>query len=146
VSDSISANDADPRRGPFLDLLGMTAGSTEPGRVQVVYRVGADHLRTQGIAHGGAIATLMDTALGLAASTRAPSGLDVVTAQMNVHFIRPAWSGERLVANAEVRHSGRRTAVASGEIRTDDGTLVATGSATLMFVPVRDLAKTEVKS
>lgn len=143
VPDPISANDHDPRRGPFLDLLGMTAESHEPGRVRIAYRVGPGHLRTRGIAHGGAIATLMDTALGLAASTKAPAGLDVVTAQINVNFIRPAWSGERLVAEAEVRHSGRRTAVASGEIRTESGALVATGSATLMYVPASDLDKTE---
>ena len=141
-----SAIDADPRRGPFLHLLGMTAQPIEPGRVRILYRVGADHLRTRGIAHGGAIATLMDTALGLAASTKAPAGLDVVTAQLNVNFIRPAWEGESLVAEAEIRHSGRRTAVASGEIRTDRGTLVATGTATLMFVLPHDLAKAETQS
>lgn len=136
-------NDADPRRGPFLDLLGMRASSVEPGRVVVHYEVGGDHLRTRGIAHGGVIATLMDTSLGLAASTRAPEGLDVVTAQINVNFIRPAWAGERLEAVAEVRHSGRKTAVASGEVRTESGTLVATGSATFVYIPAPDLNRTD---
>ena len=59
----------------------------------------------------------------------------MVTAQINVNFIRPAWSGERLEATAEVKHAGRKTAVATGEIRTEGGSLVATGSATLMYVP-----------
>ena len=49
----------------------MQARSVDPGHVTVRYAVGPDHLRTGGIAHGGIIATLMDTALGLAASTKA---------------------------------------------------------------------------
>ena len=133
----------DERRGPLLKLLGMQATSVEPGRVTVRYEVGPDHLRTGGIAHGGVVATLMDTALGLAASTKAPDGLDVVTAQINVNFIRPAWLGERLTATAQVQHSGRKTAVATGQIHTEDGALVATGSATLVYLGARDLTKSE---
>lgn len=130
------------RRGPFLKHLGMQATAIEPGHVSVRYEVGPDHLRTGGIAHGGIIATLMDTALGLAASTMAPAGFDLVTAQLNVNLIRPAWLGEALVASAEVQHSGRKTAVATGQIHTEDGSLVATGSATLVYIPPRDLVKT----
>jgi uncharacterized protein (TIGR00369 family) len=78
----------------------------------------------------------MDTALGWAAGSRAPTGLDVVTAQLNVNFIRPARPGEILIAWGEVQHAGRRTAVARGEIQTADGALVATGSATLMYVQI----------
>lgn len=136
-------SDADPRRGPLLELLGMHATTIEPGRVEVHYRVGPDHLRTRGIVHGGIIATLMDTSLGLAAATKAPSGLDVVTAQINVNFIRPGWKGELLQASAEVQHSGRKTAVVTGEIRTEGGSLVATGSATMIYVPAQDLSKTD---
>jgi uncharacterized protein (TIGR00369 family) len=92
------------------------------------------------------IATLMDTSLGLAAAHHAAEGLDVVTAQINVNFIRPAWSGEVLQATAEIRHAGRKTAVATGEIRTENGELVATGSATLIYVPAPDLVKGDPKS
>ena len=141
MTQSPSPLDSDPRRGPLLDLLNMRSESVSPGRSRIVYEVGAEHLRSRGIAHGGIIATLMDTALGLAASSKAPDGLDVVTAQISVNFIRPAWAGERLVASAEVRHSGRKTAVVTGEIHTEGGSLVATGSATLVFVPGPDLTR-----
>ncbi len=136
-------SNAEQRRGTLLELLGMHATTVESGHVCVHYTVGANHLRTQGIAHGGVIATLMDTSLGLAAATKAPVGLDVVTAQINVNFIRPAWEGERLKANAQVQHAGRKTAVVTGEIRTEAGSLVATGSATLVYIPTPDLSKTD---
>jgi acyl-CoA thioesterase len=137
---------AESRRGPLLDLLDMRPSVVGRGRVQVEYIVGKDHLRSMGIAHGGILATLLDTALGLSASTVAPPGMDVVTAQLNVNYIRPAWNGERLVAQAEVKHGGRKTAVAWAEVRTDDGSLVASGSATLFFIPARDLVRDETLS
>ncbi len=131
------------RRGPLLDLLEMRSEVIRPGVVVVRYEVGPDHLRTGGIAHGGVIATLMDTSLGLAAITMAPHGLDVVTAQINVNFIRPAWQGERLAARAEIRHAGRKTAVGNGQILNESGTLVATGSATFLYIPATDLTREE---
>jgi len=85
---------------------------------------------------GGLIATLLDTAMGVAVSTRTPDGFFAVTAQLNVHFIRPAWEGERLEVIAEVAHQGTMTAVARAEVWTDHGVQVAIGSGT--FSHVRD--------
>ncbi len=127
------------RQGPFLDLLGMKPELIARGRVRVVYEVRHDHLRSRSIVHGGVLATLMDTALGFAASSLAPQGFDVVTAQLNVNFIRPAREGEILVAHAEVKHGGRKTAVVWAEASTQAGELVVTGSATLMYIPISDL-------
>ena len=127
------------RRGPLLELLDMRPELEGPGRVRVRYVVGAGHLRSGGIAHGGVLATLLDTALGLSAASLAAAGMDVVTAQLNANFVRPARLGERLDARGEVQHAGRRTAVARAEVRTEAGELVATGSATLIYLPPGDL-------
>ena len=132
---------AESRRGPLLDLLEMRPETVRPGHVVVLYQVGASHLRTGGIAHGGVIATLMDTTLGLSASSLCPEGFDVVTAQININFIRPAWPGEHLRAEGTVRHAGRKTAVATGEILSEQGALVATGSATFVYVPATDFRR-----
>jgi acyl-CoA thioesterase len=117
----------------FLEIRPQEVGA---GRSRVEVVVSEKHLRSRGIAHGGLLATLMDTALGWAAGSRAPAGLDVVTVQLNVNFIRPARPGEILIAWGEVQHAGRRTAVARGEIQTAEGALVASGSATLMYVQI----------
>jgi uncharacterized protein (TIGR00369 family) len=120
----------------LLHLLGVRPVEVGEGRSRVELVVSDQHLRTLGIAHGGLVATLLDTALGWAAGSKAPDGLDVVTAQLNINFIRPARPGEVLIAWGEVQHAGRRTAVARGEIQTADGALVATGSATFMYVRI----------
>jgi acyl-CoA thioesterase len=125
-------------RAPALDSLGINVGERGEGRATLSYVVSPQHLRTFGLLHGGIVVTLLDTAMGIAVSTRAAAGQDVVTAQINVNFIRPAWEGEILSAWAEVRHVGRRTAVAIGEIHTTGGALVATGSATFLFVSLEN--------
>jgi acyl-CoA thioesterase len=126
---------AQERHVPFLELLGVRPVEASRGRAVFELTVEDKHLRTLGLLHGGVTATLLDTALGYAAVTTAPSGHFVVTVQLNANFIRPAWLGERLLASGEVIHSGRQTAVARGEIRTADGELVASGTGTFMYVP-----------
>ena len=59
----------------------------------------------------------------------------MVTIQLCLNMTGTAKVGDRLIATGEARHAGRRTAVSIGEIRRADGRLLATGSATLMFVP-----------
>ena len=114
----------------FLERLGVR--SEEGGKL--VVELGPAHLRSLGIAHGGFLATLLDSVMGRDAGRLAPAGHYVVTAQLNVNFIRPGWEGETLLASAQLRHRGRQTAVAQGEVRTAAGALVATGSATFIYV------------
>ncbi|MBC7816965.1 MAG: PaaI family thioesterase [Planctomycetaceae bacterium] len=121
-------------RGPFLERLGIELVSAKEGKTTFRLTIAERHLRTHGILHGGVVATLLDTAMGRAVSTLCRDDQSCVTVQLNVNFIRPAWSGETLTITGEVQHSGRQTAVARGEIRTEAGMLVATGSGTFMFV------------
>lgn len=126
-----------PPMANFLERLGVR--SEEGGRL--VVRLGEEHLRSLGIAHGGFVATLLDSVMGRDAGRQAPAGHYVVTAQLNVNFIRPGWKGETLLASAEIRHRGRKTAVAQGEVRTEAGALVATGSATFLYVEHTDATR-----
>jgi uncharacterized protein (TIGR00369 family) len=125
-------------RMPFLELLGVRILEAARGRGRLEVVVRAEHLRDVGILHGGMTATLLDSVMGMSAASVAPAGHYVVTVQLNMNFIRPAWEGEHLVATGEVTHSGRQTAVAHGEIRTAGGILVSSGSATFLSVPHKD--------
>lgn len=119
---------------PFLQLLNAELLSRDNGRAVIGLSVDEQHLRTRGIAHGGLIATLLDTAMGAAVSTKTPDGCFAVTAQMNVHFVRPAWKGERLKIVAEVCHHGATTAVARAEVLTEKDVRVAIGSGNFSYV------------
>lgn len=121
-------------KSPFLNHLGVELVERSDGRGVLRLAVDERHLRTRGIAHGGLISTLLDTAMGIAVSTGTPDGCFAVTAQLNVNFVRPAWDGEVLEITGEVNHRGQQTAVARGEVRTARGVLVALSSGTFSFV------------
>ena len=87
-----------------------------------------------GSAHGGLIATLVDTVCFFPRPLL-PSGLLVTTTNLTVNYVRSAQVGERLIARSELLHMGRRTASLSVQVVNGEGSLVAHGSATLMILP-----------
>jgi len=125
----------------FLDRLKVKPVTIEKGSAVFEVTVDESHLRTMGIAHGGLLATVLDSCLGCACWTLAPPDNHVVTVQLNINYIRPAWLGETLTARAEVRHAGQMTAVSRGEVRTGEGALVAAASGTFMYLPIPPGAK-----
>jgi len=135
-----AADEAERRKpfeeSPFLALLGAELVDRGEGTATLALNLSEVHLRTRGIAHGGVIATLLDTAMGVAVSTQTPEGSFAVTCQLNVHFIRPGWNGERMMISANVSHSGSTTSVAQAEMTTGSGTRVAIASGTFSFVRI----------
>lgn len=121
---------------PFLDLLDVEVGELRHGHAEISLTVAQKHLRSLGILHGGVTAALLDTALGVAGTSHAPAGHYAVTVQLNINYTRIASAGDRLTATGESVHSGSRTAVCRGEVRKDDGALIATATSTIMFLPL----------
>ncbi len=80
--------------------------------------------------HGGALASLIDTAGDFAVGMRVGGG--VPTASLHIDYLRPA-PGAWVQARAVVRRQGRSLATADIEVTLPDGTLVALGRGT--FVP-----------
>jgi uncharacterized protein (TIGR00369 family) len=80
-----------------------------------------------GQAHGGVLATLIDSAATFAACVAA--GRSVPTAGLHVDYLRPA-SGADMVATATVRKLGRSAAVVDVEVMSG-GKLVALGRVAL---------------
>ena len=124
----------------FLETLGVRSD----GEGRLVLHLAPGHLRSLGITHGGVIATLLDSVMGWRASRSAPAGPYAGTAPLNVPIKRPAFEGETLHAASDLRHHGRMTAVAQGEIRTASGALVATASATFVYVAHTDRTRSGI--
>lgn len=124
-----------PSQQPFLEHLRARLLSADNGKATLEVVIRRYHLRHGGTVHGGVYATIMDVVTAYAVSSFMPAGHDMVTIQLCLNMTGTAKVGDRLIATGEARHAGRRTAVSIGEIRRADGRLLATGSATLMFVP-----------
>lgn len=102
-------------------------------RVRMPYR--PDLTNSGGTFHGGALATLLDVTLCSAARPSEAAGLMVVTIDLSVHFI--ASSDRDVIAEARCLKRGRSVAFSQGEVRSLDGELLATATATLKLVPRR---------
>ncbi len=74
---------------PFGQALGMELVLWEEGRSAIAYTPAPEHLNTHGMAHGGALMTLLDITLSRAA--RGPSlAAGTVTIEMKTSFMRAA--------------------------------------------------------
>lgn len=89
--------------------------------------------------HGGAIATLVDLACGLAAATATrfdPATESLVTADLHVRYLgRPGT--DRVTARAEVVRLGSQLIVLECKVVDGNGHLVASADFSMMRVPVR---------
>ncbi|MEM8665615.1 MAG: hydroxyphenylacetyl-CoA thioesterase PaaI, partial [Pseudomonadota bacterium] len=85
--------------------LGMSLDEVGDGRAKLSLTVGPDMTNGHGIAHGGFIFTLADSAFAFACNS---SGQRAVASQCNITFLAPARLGDRLTAEArEIFREGR---------------------------------------
>ena len=91
-----------------------------------------------GTVQGGALAMLVDAALGMAVQTTVPAGTAIASLDLKVNLLRPAPpDGRALVARATVVHRGRTLAVAHGEVTDAEGRPVALATSTVTILAGR---------
>ena len=99
----------------FDDLLGLVADDGLDGRAQVTMTAEKRHLNGAGAVHGGAIATLIDVAMGKAVASLFAADGRPVTIEMKVNYLEPGEVGD-LVAEARVSRRGRRLVVVHADV------------------------------
>ena len=114
---------------PYARLLGLELGEITPGAVTIHLDIRDELRQNQGVVHGGAVASLIDTAAAFAVLTQIEINERVTTTDLTIHYLRPASSG-RLSAEARIVRGGRRLFVLSVEVRNDQQILVATAVTT----------------
>lgn len=97
------------------------------------------HLQPFGIVHGGAIATLIDTATFWCVFLRLPEGDGLVNIDLKLNYLRSV-SKSRLIAEGRCLRAGRSISYAEASVRDRRGNLVAHGTSTLMALPGKGLS------
>lgn len=92
------------------------------GYARVAMTLTAPMLNGHGIAHGGMVFALADTAFAYACNSRNARS---VAAQASIVFLDSARAGETLVAEAKEQAVAGRSGIYQVEVRTEDGRLVA---------------------
>jgi len=125
---------------PYAKFLGLQLGAVLPGEVSIHLDIRNELKQNQGVVHGGAIASLIDTASAFAVLTQIDVEERVTTTDLTIHYLRPAIAG-RISATARIIRSGRRLFVLSVEVHDSADALVATAVTTYIKID-KNLPKT----
>jgi uncharacterized protein (TIGR00369 family) len=112
------------------ETIPMSGMRFEEGRVTFVARADDRHLNPMGGVHGGFAATVLDTATGLPVHTMLEAGVGYATVDLNVKMLRPVPRDQDLEVEGHVTHISRSLAVSEGTLKTKDGKLLASATAT----------------
>jgi acyl-CoA thioesterase len=102
--------------------LGMRLVSVAAGRAVLEMPVRADMVNGHGIAHGGFVFTLADSAFAFACNSR---NQRTVAQACDIVFVTPAKLGDILVAEAVERASYGRNGIYDVTVRRGDNELIA---------------------
>ena len=119
------------RQVPFASHVGIEVVEKGNGRAVLMLDVRPELTNSFDVAHGGAVMTLLDIAMALAARTLDPDALGVITVEMKTTFIGLARG--KLTAEGRCLHVGNTVAFCEAKAHGAEGRLVASASGTFML-------------
>lgn len=119
------------KRVPFASLLGIELVAAAPGSATLRLDVRPEFEQIHGVMHGGATATLIDTATAFAIVTLLSTDERFVTVDLTVNYLRPLTTGSA-TAKARVVRAGRRLITVTADVDDDAGNLAATALSTYL--------------
>lgn len=121
---------------PIARLMGFELAVIGDGEVAFTGTPDESVYNPIGVVHGGYVCTMLDSALGVAVHTTLPAGVTYTSIEIKVNYLRSLHGGMPVVATGRVTKPGRRVAFAEGEIRSEDGKLLATAQGSCLVMPI----------
>lgn len=129
-----SVNSPEPKTRMNENLAPEFVKASEEEMTSVVrYAVKEWELNQRGDVHGGAVAAMFDTAMGM--TSVAFSGNPVATADLNISYIRP-FSGQSFLFESKIHNLGRMM-IRLHCVAKDEETGKTLATATSTFVPYK---------
>ena len=116
-------------RNPFWSLLGMEIIEVKKGWAKIRLPFTEKLANGLGVAHGGAIFSPADSAVGMALVGMIDKDENISTLEMKINYLKPFVEGE-IIAEAKIVHKGTMTAIGDVEVRDEKDNLIAKGLAT----------------
>jgi uncharacterized protein (TIGR00369 family) len=121
---------------PMMALMNQKVVNIGDGTSIVECLPEAKFENSMGRMHGGFVATLIDTAMGCAVSSKVPKEVSFGTIDMNVKFVRKVdVETGLLIATAKVVHAGRTMLTVEAKVADKAGKLYAHGSGSFLVYP-----------
>lgn len=118
------------REIPYIRLLGMELIDLRDGEAVLRLKMRDELRQPHGLLHGGATASLIDTATAFAVITKLEPDEKASTVDLTVHYLRPVID-ETILCTARVVKAGRRLLTVSADVvSSDKEKLVATAIST----------------
>ncbi|WP_197338782.1 PaaI family thioesterase [Ralstonia solanacearum] len=114
----------------MAETVPMTFVDVDFGRVKITTRADDRHINPMGGVHGGFAATVLDSVTGCAVHSTLEAGIGYGTIDLQVKMLRPAPRNQDLVAEGSTVHVSRNIATSEGTLKSADGKLLATATAT----------------
>ena len=104
----------------FLSSLGTLYAKGEGSGIVIGLRIEEKHLNTRGVAHGGMLVTLADSALGIVIAMLRTPPQPMVTVNLTADFADVARAGDWVEARVDVQKMGKRLAFATCHLWVGD--------------------------
>ncbi len=117
------------KKVPYVALLGMELVDISIGEAILKLKMHDQLRQPHGVLHGGATASLIDTATAFAVVSHLADGEKASTVDLTVHYLRPVAEGE-IICTARVLRAGKRLLTVSAEVINGEEKLIATALST----------------
>lgn len=116
---------------PFVEYLGFELTVFADGRSEIVYDPLPEHLNSFAVTHGGALMTLLDVTMAVAARS-VQKDMGAVTIEMKTSFMQPARG--LLTARGHLMHRTATMAFTEGTVFDAQGKACAHATGTFKYV------------
>jgi uncharacterized protein (TIGR00369 family) len=118
----------------IAETLGYDVTEVVKGRAVVTCKPNETHLNPFGTVHGGLVATLLDSCMGLAMLSSLDKGVSQTTLEFKISLTRAITPETGLIkAEGIVLSCGRRIGTAEGRVTDCQGRLLAHGTTTCLI-------------
>ncbi|NMM04872.1 PaaI family thioesterase [Polaromonas sp.] len=119
---------------PFVSHLGFALELFEGGQSAIGYTPRPEHLNSFAVTHGGAIMTLLDVTMAVAARS-VQKDMGVVTIEMKTSFMQPApGDGSKLTGKGRLMHRSTSLAFTEATLYDAQGRPCAHATGTFKYV------------
>jgi uncharacterized protein (TIGR00369 family) len=120
---------------PSSKLLGwhLLDARPEQGWIRIGFDGRREFCNPAGFIQGGILGAMLDDTMGPAVFVMTDGRLYTATITMTVNFLAPAKVG-RIIGEANVTQLGKTVAFVEGRLTADDGTVLATSTASARLV------------
>ncbi len=119
---------------PYFTHLSMYISTLDIGVAEVEMDLDRIHLQAFGFTHGGAVASLIDTAAFWSAFCELDESHGITTVDLKINYLAPCRSG-KLIAKGRRIKLGKKLGLGEASVFDREGKIIAHGTSTIIVVP-----------